>query len=434
MAKRNEIPIVEINSDAGKRFMHLIESARKKRDKEVNGAVSAVLEAVQKRGDEALFEFTEKFDRRKLDASTVRLQQEEIAESAQSASPKLKEAIREAAKRIEQYHKEQGGKGFTITTDESTLSQVIKPLKRVGLYVPGGYTVYPSTVLMNVIPATIAGVQEVVAVTPPRDTLDPGIAYALHYLEVNEVYRIGGAQAIAALAYGTESIRAVDKIVGPGNSYVTEAKRMVYGSVDIDSVAGPSEVVVIADQSADPTFVALDLLAQAEHGSGDETAICITESKTVAENVARATLEEIGRSPAKETLEKLPAHAITIFLTSSRTETIELSDSIAPEHLQIITENAHEDLKQINNASAIFLGPHTPVAMGDYMAGTNHVLPTGGAARYASPLGVDSFQKRISVAEMTPEGLKHVAPFLSVFARSEAFVHHALSVERRVGM
>jgi histidinol dehydrogenase len=285
---------------------------------------------------------------------------------------------------------------------------------------------------MNIIPAQLAGVEEIVAVTPPRDDIDPGVAYALCHLEVSEVYRIGGAQAIGALAYGTQSIAQVDKIVGPGNSYVAMAKRLVYGIVDIDSVAGPSEVVIIADETAPPRLVALDLLAQAEHGSGDEIAICIVENREVAEKIAAAVSEEIEKSPVKSTLIKLPPHAIAIMITPSRKESMALSDAIAPEHLQIMTATADQDVKLVNNAAAVFLGMDTPVALGDYFIGTNHVLPTGGAARYASPLGVESFQKRISVAKASKKGIETAGKHVPVFARSEAFVHHALSVEARL--
>jgi histidinol dehydrogenase len=285
---------------------------------------------------------------------------------------------------------------------------------------------------MNVVPAQIAGVAEIVVVTPPRGALDPAIAFALRLLGVNEVYRIGGAQAIAALAYGTKSIKPVDKIVGPGNAYVAAAKRLVYGTVDIDSIAGPSEVAIIADASAEPTWVALDLLAQAEHGSGDEVAVCVTESRGLAQKVADATAAAIEESPAMETLRRLPKTAITIFTTASRTESIELINTIGPEHLQIMTKTARADLAKVKNAAAVFLGPYTPVALGDYFVGTNHVLPTGGAARFASPLGVESFLKRMSVAEVSKSGLRKAAPHVSVFARAEKFVHHAMSVEHRI--
>ena len=238
-------------------------------------------------------------------------------------------------------------------------------------------------------------------------------------------------QAIAALAYGTESVRSVDKIVGPGNLYVAIAKKMVYGAVDIDTIAGPSEVIVLADETAKPEWVALDLLAQAEHGSGNESALCVTESHDLAEKIRTCCMTEILHSPIRDVFEKLSANSICICLAKTRDESIRFINECAPEHLQIITKTMREDVRKIVNASAIFCGPYSPVALGDYYIGTNHVLPTGGAARYASPLGVESFLKRMSVAEISASGLKRCAGKVSTLARSENFIHHALSVERR---
>jgi histidinol dehydrogenase len=251
-----------------------------------------------------------------------------------------------------------------MVTAEGRLRQIVRPLRRVAVYIPGGHTVYPSSVLMNVIPAQAAGVPEIVAVTPPRKgPLDAGIAFALKICRVRECYRIGGPQAVAALACGTASVRPVDKIVGPGNAYVQAAKRLVYGTVDIDASAGPSEVVVMADGSARPEWVALDLLAQAEHGSGDELALCVTESRTAAERVAAAAAAAIAASPARAAFLRLPAHALAVFLTGSRVESIALVNTIAPEHLQIMTRNPEKDLRRVNNAAAVFLGACTPAAL-----------------------------------------------------------------------
>jgi histidinol dehydrogenase len=392
-----------------------------------------VVDEIRRRGDRALFAFTKRFDGRTITATTVRLSPSYIAERGRMAPAKLKSTIRAARARITAYHKRQKPAGFSMKTAEGRLSQQYRPLDRVGVYVPGGYTSYPSSVLMNVIPARIAGVREIAVVTPPHAELDPAVAYALDLLKVDEVYQVGGAQAVAALAYGTESIPAVDKIVGPGGAYVATAKRRVYGVVDIDSVAGPSEVVVLADESAEPRWVALDLLSQAEHGTGDEVALCVTENRAFAEAVGRAVGDEIARSPVRSTLERLPRHGIAVLVCGSREESIELVNRIAPEHLQIMTRSPRADLATVRSAAAVFLGPHTPVAMGDYFVGTNHVLPTGGGARFASPLGVESFMKRISVAEVSAAGLRGATPHVSRFARAEAFVHHALSVEVRVG-
>ena len=431
--KQRRIPVIANNTPAGKRFLKKMNDARQKRDDEVTTRVTAILDAVRNEGNKALFRFSEQFDGVRLTARSMVVTAEQINEAAKKASADLKKTIRETAKRIEAYHINQRTKGFSIKTAEGKLGQLIRPLQRVGLYIPGGHTVYPSTVLMNAIPARVAGVPQIVAITPPRGELDPGIAYALKLCRVTEVYRIGGAQAVAALAYGTSTIGQVDKVVGPGNAYVSTAKKLLYGTIDIDSIAGPSEVVIMADKTARPEWVALDLLAQAEHGSGDEFAVCVTEDDAYALQVAEAVHFELLQSPVKSVLDRLPNHAIVIIVTESREETLAVVNKIAPEHLQIMTKTAKKDLGGIVNAAAVFIGNYTPVALGDYFIGTNHVLPTGGAARYASPLGVDSFVKRISVAEVSAAGCRSSASHVSLFARSEEFIHHALSVERRCG-
>jgi histidinol dehydrogenase len=431
MSNERKIPIVKLATPSGKSFLKLINGSRQSRDEDVTVRVKDILENVRLKGDAALFQYTKEFDKIELNAKTIAVSAKDILKQAKKATPELQEAIREAALRIEAYHKKQSRSGFSLKTAEGTLSQIIQPLNRVALYIPGGKTVYPSSVLMDAIPAKVAGVKEIVAVTPPHDQLDPGIAYALQLLDIKEVYRLGGAQAIGALAYGTKSIKAVDKIVGPGNSFVSTAKRLVYGTVDIDSIAGPSEVVILADNSVNASWVALDLLAQAEHGTGDELAICITEDADFAKEIAAETLKEIEQSPVKERFLSLPEYAISIIVCKTRDESITLANEIGPEHLQIMTKSYKKDVTKITSAAAVFLGKYTPVALGDYFIGTNHVLPTGGAARFASPLGVDSFVKRISVAEVTAKGLDFSTPFVSTFARAENFVHHALSVERR---
>ncbi|MBN1308537.1 MAG: histidinol dehydrogenase [Chitinispirillaceae bacterium] len=429
--RSRDIPVIRIGTAAGKRFMRKMQEARQRRDAEVTARVGGILEAIRSEGDRALVRYTETYDNVRLTPATIKLSAGQIDDAAARISRELKAAIKASAKRIEAHHRRQARGGFTMRTAEGTLSQRIVPLRRVGLYIPGGVTVYPSTVLMNAIPARVAGVSQIAAITPPRNELDPGIAFALKLLNIAEVCRVGGAQGIAALAFGTKTIAPVDKIVGPGNAYVQTAKRLLYGTVDIDSVAGPSEVVILADASARAEWVALDLLAQAEHGTGDEFAVCVTEDAAYAEKVAEAVRYEILQSPVKSIIDRLPNHAIVIIITGSRDESIVVVNDIAPEHLQIMTRTARRDLRSITNAAAIFIGPYTPVALGDYFIGTNHVLPTGGAARFASPLGVDSFVKRVSVAEATRTGFDRAAPYVSIFARSEAFVHHALSVERR---
>lgn len=433
MTEKISIPLITIGSNAGKRILKEIIEARTTRSEKVQQTVEKIVSDIRKKGDSALFGYTKKFDKISITSKSIRIDPDHLSAQAKKVPSELKITIKEAAKRIRAYHlKQKINAEFSMKTAEGRLDQIVRPLYRVGVYIPGGYTTYPSTVLMDVIPASIAGVKEIVAVTPPRDEFDPLIAYVLKLLKINEIYQVGGAQAIGALAYGTESIPAVDKIVGPGNSYVAIAKKMVYGAVDIDTVAGPSEVAILADKTANPEWVAFDLLAQAEHGSGDEIAVCVTENRKYADKVRNCLMSEIEKSSIREVFAGLSPYAISVFISKSRNESIEFVNNLAPEHLQIMTKTYRQDLKKVRNAAAVFLGPHTPVALGDYFIGTNHVLPTGSAARYASPLGIDSFIKRISVAEVSASGLKKAASHVSRFANAEKFTHHALSVERRV--
>jgi|WetSurMetagenome_2_1015567.scaffolds.fasta_scaffold00119_22 histidinol dehydrogenase len=427
------VPIIALSSSSGKDMLRRIRKSQNARAAGAQETVARIVADVRKRGDAALFSFAKKFDGVVLSGRDVRLSKAYIRGRARLAPAAFRASCREAAARIRAYHERQRPCVFTLKTAEGELSQIARPVRRAGVYVPGGHALYPSSVLMNVIPAQIAGVSEIAVATPPRGELDPGIAFALDLLGVYEVYRMGGAQAIAALAYGTKCVAPVDKIVGPGNLYVALAKKAVYGDVDIDAVAGPSEVIVLADATANPAWVALDLLAQAEHGSGDETAFCVTEDAGLARGIRAAVADEINRSPVRPVFEKLRPFALCICLAKSRAQSVEFINECAPEHLEIITAAPARDLAMVRNAGAVFLGPYSPVAMGDYFAGTNHVLPTGGAARFASGLGVESFVKRMSVARIGRDGLRRSAAHVSVLARAEKFVHHALSVERRAG-
>jgi histidinol dehydrogenase len=395
-------------------------------------SVQRIVEDVRRRGDRALFAYARRFDGVRLTRPTVRLDPSKFPALARTVPAALRTALREAARRIRAYHERQALRPFTMRTAEGTLAQVVRPLRRVGVYVPGGLTVYASSVLMNVIPAQVAGVDEIAVATPCRGGLSPVLAFTFGMLGIREVYRIGGAQAIAALAYGTQSVPAVDKVVGPGRNVVALAKRIVYGAVGIDMMAGSSEVAILADGSADPTLVALDMLAQAEHGSGDELAVCVTESRRAAERITGALRAEIAHSPVREVFERLKAGGLSVCVTGSRRESIALVNGLAPEHLQIMTRTAESDVAGVRAVGAVFLGPNSPVALGDYFVGTNHILPTGGAARYASALGVSDFQRRMSVVRISASGLRRSARHVSVLARAERFVHHALSVERRL--
>jgi histidinol dehydrogenase len=432
VTKSFSIPIIDLTHPSGRRRLKALNDARSAGDARATRVVEKIIFDIRKKGDQALFDYTKKFDGVALSCRNVNISAKEIKSLAAQAPLGFKKALREAARRITAYHARQKSAAFSIVTPEGRLSQQIRPLSRVGVYVPGGHTLYPSSVLMNVIPARIAGVEEIVVVTPPRGGLDPKIAFALDMLNIRDVYRVGGAQAIAALAYGTHSIPPVDKIVGPGNLYVALAKKMVYGAADIDMVAGPSEVVILADASAKPEWVALDLLAQAEHGSGSESALCIVEDLTSAQRIRQCLLREIAASPVRRVFDRMKPDGICLFLTKNRTQSIDLINECAPEHLQLMIKDYMRYVKLIKNASAIFCGHFTPVALGDYYIGTNHVLPTGRTARFASPLGVESFIKRVSIAEITRQGLKKCAASVSLLARAENFVHHALSVERRV--
>ncbi|MBD3422745.1 MAG: histidinol dehydrogenase [Chitinivibrionales bacterium] len=434
MKFKPHIPILPYPGKQAKRILEGLSASAIDDDSTLARNVRKIVNSIRAEGDAALFDCIKAYDGRATARTTLRAKPAYIRRQAAKVSPDLEKTIKASARRIKEFHRLQQPASFTFAAREGKLTQSVTPLSSAGVYIPGGYTVYPSSVLMNVIPARIAGVARIAAVTPPRNELDPGIACALQLLDVDEVYLMGGAHAIAALAYGTQSVPSVDKIVGPGNAFVACAKKQVFGRVDIDSIAGPSEVVVVVDTSVKPEWVAHDLLAQAEHGSGDETALCITESQSVAHAIQAALCTEIERSPVKDIFGRLSENALAIFVTPDRRTSLDLVNLCAPEHLQVMTRTCRSDVKHITNAGAIFLGAHTPVALGDYYIGTNHVLPTGRAARYASALGVEDFVKRTSIARLSATELKRAAPHVSVFARAEKFVHHAMSVERRAGI
>ncbi len=391
---------------------------------EITRSSEKILSSVRKRGDSALRSLTKRFDGH----DSIRLTPAKIASIARRADPAMISALRRAAKRIKRFHKHQLEQSWEIKEPGIRLGQLIRPLERVGVYVPGGKAAYPSTVLMNVIPAQVAGVSEIaLAVPTPGGKADPNVMAAIEFLGVTEVYCIGGAQAIGAFAYGTKSIPKVDKIVGPGNIYVATAKQMVYGEVDIDMIAGPSEILVIADSSADPAFIAADLLSQAEH---DELAspVLVTDSKELAEQVNAELDKQIKKLPkskiARASLRKYGAAIIV----KDMAEAAVVSNSIAPEHLEVMTENPRSLLPELRNAGAIFLGPWTPEPLGDYAAGPNHTLPTGATARWASPLGVYDFLKRTSVLEFTQKGFATLSDTVELIATQEGLDAHANSI------
>lgn len=403
---------------------------------EQNEAVKHIVAAVKQEGDAALLRFTEKFDGTKLEAGALRVTQEELKAAYERVEPSFVTAIAAAAVNIRAFHSRQKRNSWMdVQPDGSLLGQIIRPLKRVGVYVPGGKAAYPSSVLMNVIPAQVAGVPEIVMVTPPatggQEGIDPYILVAAAEAGVNEIYRVGGAQAIAALAYGTESITPVDKICGPGNIYVALAKREVYGVVDIDSIAGPSEIAILADDSADPAYVAADLLSQAEH---DEmaSAILVTTSPDFAKACQKEVEQQLAELPRKVIAGASIENYGVILLVNSIEEGIDVINRLAPEHFELIVENPMGYLGMIQNAGAIFLGPYSSEPVGDYFAGPNHIIPTNGTARFSSPVDVDDFIKKSSVIYYSKQALLENGETIMELARKEGLEGHARAIEIRL--
>ena len=406
----------------------------KSMDATVMETVQGILEDVRRRGDQALIEYTNRFDRRAIKAaSELELPRERLNKARAELDPDLHEALRHAAERIQSYHERQKQASWTYVEEDGTvLGQQITPLERIGVYVPGGKAAYPSTVLMNVIPAKVAGVEEILMVAPaPQGELAPVVLAAAAIAGVDRVFTIGGAQAIAVLAYGTETIPAVDKIVGPGNSYVATAKAMVFGRVGIDMIAGPSEIVIVCDGQTDPDWIAMDLFAQAEH---DEQARAIVLSPEAAfldaveASIARQ-LPQMERAPIIRTSLSSQGALIAV---RDLDEAAEIVNRIAPEHLELAVADPQALAAKIRHAGAIFMGPYTAEVLGDYCAGPNHVLPTGRTARFSSPLGVYDFQKRSSLIQCSEKAAQKLGQTASVLARAEGLTAHARSAEYRL--
>lgn len=403
---------------------------------EQNEAALRIVADVKAEGDAALLRYTEQHDRVKLDAASLRVTQEEIEAAYDLVDADFLTAIREAAVNVRVFHEKQMRTSWMdLQQDGTLLGQIMRPLKRVGVYVPGGKAAYPSSVLMNVIPAQVAGVPEIVMVTPPatggKAGIDPYILVAAAEAGVKEMYRVGGAQAIAALAYGTASIAPVDKICGPGNIYVALAKRAVFGAVDIDSIAGPSEIVVLADDSADPAYVAADLLSQAEH---DEmaSAILITPSQQLAEAVAAEVERQLSTLPRQEIARSSIDSYGAVLLVDSLEAGIDVVNQLAPEHLEVLTVDPMRLLGYIQNAGAIFLGPYSSEPVGDYFAGPNHIIPTNGTARFSSPVNVDDFLKKSSLIYYSKEALLANGDKIMTLARHEGLEGHARAIGIRL--
>ncbi len=397
-------------------------------DPQLMSEVSAIIQEVRTRGDAALIDYASLFDGCVLQPGGLRVDEESLRRAASRVASPVLEAIREAIRRVRAFHELERQHSWVVETEAGVrLGQRITAIERAGLYVPGGTASYPSSVVMNVVPAQVAGVDRVIVATPPGTLPEnPAVAAALVELEVTEVYAMGGAQAIAALAFGTETVPRVDKITGPGNRYVAAAKKLVFGVVGIDSIAGPSEVVIVADDTAPASYVASDLLAQAEH-SEDASAILLTTSDTLALAVVREVAIQIGELSRAEVIEESLTHYGAIIVVDDMDEACAIVNNLAPEHLEIMACDEEGIASRIRHAGAMFFGNHTPEAVGDYLAGPNHVLPTGGAARFSSGLGVCDFLKRTNTVKFSAAELKRTAPMVAALAQAEGLDAHARS-------
>ncbi len=425
--------IQKLNSDTKKNLLEDLLKRSPNNYGQYEASVKEILDKVKEEKDAAVFAYTAKFDGAELTANTIEVTDAEIEEAYAQVDDTLLTVIRKAKDNIESYHaKQRQNSWFDSKPDGTILGQKITPLHRVGVYVPGGKAVYPSSVLMNVMPAKVAGVDEIIMVTPPgkNGKVSPNTLVAAKEAGVNKIYKVGGAQAIAALAYGTESIPKVDKIVGPGNIYVALAKKAVYGHVSIDSIAGPSEILVVADETANPRYVAADLLSQAEH---DElaSAILVTTSEKLAHEVSDQVdgfLKELSRA---EIISKSLDNYGYILLADTMEDVIDVANEIASEHLEIQTKNPFEVMTKIRNAGAIFIGEYASEPLGDYFAGPNHILPTNGTAKFFSPLSVDDFIKKSSIISYSREALQKVHKDIESFAKAEQLTAHANSIHVR---
>lgn len=428
-----DMKILKLTSESKKDLLNTLLKRSPNNYGQFESAVSDIVSSVRERGDEAVFEYTKRFDKCEIDASNIRVTKEEIKDAYQKVDEKLVEVMKRAADNIRVFHEKQLHNSWIDMKEDGTmLGQKITPIEFSGVYVPGGKAAYPSSVLMNVIPAKVAGVKRIIMTTPPdaEGKVYAGTLVAADIAGVDEIYKAGGAQAIAAMAFGTDSIPKVDKITGPGNIYVALAKKACFGYVSIDSIAGPSEILIIADETANPLYVASDLLSQAEH---DEmaSAILITTNEALAKEVsaqADRLAEELSRT---EIIKKSLDNYGYILLADTMEDAIGAANEIASEHLEILTANPYEIMTKINNAGAIFLGEYSSEPLGDYYAGPNHILPTSGTAKFFSPLNVDDFTKKTSIISYSKEALSKVHEDIELFAESEGLTAHANSIKVR---
>lgn len=425
------LKIFDLSKDKESDILKIIQN-RDHEGRDVLNVVNNILKDVRKNGDKSLNYYTKEFD--KVDIDNLRVSNEEIEEAFTKVEEDFIVAMKSAINNIEEYHKKQVRSGYSIEKENGIfMGQIILPLERIGVYVPGGTAAYPSSVVMNVIPAKVAGVKEIAMITPPNSEgkINPYILVAAKLAGVDEIHKVGGSQGIAALAYGTESIKKVDKIVGPGNIYVATAKRLVLGNVDIDMVAGPSEILIVADENASSKYIAADLMSQAEHDKLSSS-ILLTTSYEKYKEVLEELNKQITLLTRREIIESSLNNYGMCIICKDINECIKISNKIAPEHLELMVENAPDYLGEVKNAGSIFLGYYSPEPLGDYFAGPNHVLPTNGTARFSSPLGVDSFIKRSSYLHYSKEALNSVGDKIMLLAEKEGLTAHGNSVKVRL--
>lgn len=426
------IEIKKLEKGEEKELISSIKERQNKENIEVVKIVKEILNEVKCQGDKALRDFTKKFD--KVDIEDFLVSKEEIEEAFNNADDELKKALEESKENITNYHEIQKKHGYIYTKDLGIyMGQRIIPLESVGVYVPGGTAAYPSSVLMNVIPAKVAGVKEIIMVTPPdkEGKINPNILVAAKIAKVDKIYKVGGAQAIAALCYGTESIKSVSKVVGPGNAYVTEAKKQVFGNIGIDMMAGPSEILIIADENANPRFIAADLMSQAEHDI-KASSILVTTSLSIANKVKEELEVQIKDLERCEIIRKSLNDYGKIIIAENIDSAIELANLIAPEHLELLVEKPMEQLNKVKNAASVFIGEYTPEPVGDYFGGTNHVLPTCGTAKFSSPLSVDDFVKKSSYLYYSKEAILRDGNKIIKIAQEEGLTAHGNAVKVRL--
>ncbi|ABK60551.1 MULTISPECIES: histidinol dehydrogenase [Clostridium] len=427
------IDIINVTKENKQSYIKILKDRSQSVKKEVLVAVDEIIKDVRENGDKAVNKYTNQFDCRYINSQNIKVTEEEIKKAYALVDKNFIEAIKKAKENIFFYHEKQKRNSWIVTKEDGViLGQQIRPLDSVGIYVPGGTAAYPSSVMMNTIPAKVAGVKKIVMVTPPlKDgSINPNILVAAKVAGVDEIYKVGGAQGVAALAFGTESIGKVDKIVGPGNIYVAMAKRSVYGYVDIDMIAGPSEILVIADEDNDPKFIAADLMSQAEH---DELAssTLVTTSNDLAIKVKEELQKQIRKLSRKSIIEKSLKNYGAILVVENLKEAIDMANVVAPEHLEVLVKEPFSMLGEIKNAGSIFLGKFAPEPLGDYMAGPNHVLPTNGSAKFFSPLSVDDYIKKSSYLYYSENALKKVKDDIVTIAKTEGLTAHANSIEVR---